>query len=69
MQTGIESGMPFTEWEAGTAAGLDMWAWEQGLYPTWFKAKVVAWHNLHGLVKMHQEAAASDAAKRKADKP
>lgn len=65
MQTGIETGMLFTEWEAAHQAGLDLYQWEQGLYPVEFKARVIAWYHLHQLVSMHQEAAASEAAARK----
>jgi len=47
------------------AAGLDYWKWRNDEYPTWFKAEVIAWWELDGLVKMHAEEAAQDAAEKK----
>ena len=47
----------FEEWEAGTAAGLDMWKWEAGEYPASFKARAIAWHAKHCLVEMHKNDA------------
>jgi hypothetical protein len=47
----------FGEWEAATAANLDMYKWEQGLYPSWFKARVLAWYSASRLVKAHIEDA------------
>ena len=43
----------FEEWEAGTAAGLDMWKWENNEYPPDFKAKTVAWYMLHTSIGNH----------------
>lgn len=55
---GITFSAHFQEWQAGTAAGLSMWQWETGEYPTWFKAKVMAWYELHNLVELHKRDAA-----------
>lgn len=48
----------FEAWQAGTAAGLDMWKWESGLYPTDFMARCIAWYRLHNLVQAHSQDAA-----------
>jgi len=53
----------YEEWEAATAAGLDLWLWEHGGYDAAFKARVVAWHVTHNLVEMHKH----DAAQAKID--
>ena len=53
-------------WEAVVTCGLDLWKYEQGEYPPQFIAKVLAWHELNGLVKAHQEEAGQEAAERKA---
>jgi hypothetical protein len=34
-----------------------MHKWELGGYPNWFKAKVLAWYELHKLVILHTEDA------------
>lgn len=65
VETGIAYSMLFAEWEAAHAAGLSLWDWEREVYPRSFKARVLAWHNLHGLVEAHKDEAASEAAKRK----
>ena len=62
---GIAYATSFAEWEAGTAAGLDMWRWEANGYPMEFKARVLAWFGLHGLVKAHSEDAVNRKAARK----
>jgi len=49
------------------SAGLDYWKWRNDEYPPWFRAEVVAWYELDGLVKMHAEDAAR-AASEKASK-
>ncbi len=66
MSTGIGYSLEFAGWEAAIAAGLDLLAWDQGRYPRSFMHRVIAWHNLHLLVIQHGEAAAADAAKRRA---
>ena len=42
--------MEFAEWEACHAAGCDLWRWYNNEYPRDFKARVMAWHELHTLV-------------------
>ena len=62
----IRSNPSFSEWEAGTAAGLDMWKWENTqFYPRAFKAKVMAWYQARNRVKLEAEVAAQRAAKKK----
>jgi hypothetical protein len=60
---GIDASIAFTEWEACHGAGLDLWQWENGLYPARFKAKVIAWYEAHRLVEVHVRDA--NAPKRK----
>lgn len=51
--SGISHSGHFTEWQAGTAAGLDMWKWENGEYPARFKAKVIAWYESKVQIDLH----------------
>lgn len=37
--------------------GLDLWDWEQGIYPHKFKAKIIAFWQDYKLVNAHQEDA------------
>lgn len=63
---GIESGMSFAEWEAATAAGLDMYKWEYtALYPRVFKERVIAWYRLHNMVRMRAEVKTQRVAQKK----
>ena len=57
--------MEFAEWEAAHAAGCDMWLWDTGAYTREFKAKVMAWHELHNLVGLHTHDAAIKKPRRK----
>ena len=49
----IRASMEFSEWEACHAAGCDMWRWHSNEYPREFKARVMAWHELHNLIGLH----------------
>jgi len=53
----------FGEMEAAHAANLNLWEWEQGTYPRWFKARVIAWYNMHNLIELHKQDALSRAMK------
>jgi len=65
IDAGIRSSMSFVEWEAGTAAGLDMYEWENGkMYSRAFKARTVAWYQLHNMSKLRSEVAAQRKAKK-----
>jgi hypothetical protein len=68
---GIGYSMRFAEWEALVEAGAtvdELYKYEKGEYPKWFRAMMVGWKNMHDQVKMHAEAAAAEAAERKAKK-
>lgn len=65
VNSGIRYAPAFEEWEAGTAAGLDMWAWDGGQYPARFKAKTIAWWRAHRLVNTHQADAQNRASEAK----
>ena len=65
---GIASSLSFASWEACVGARLNLWKWEQGLYPRSFVARVIAWYRLHNLVELHSEVEAARAAKKKARK-
>lgn len=51
--SGITHSRRFTEWQAGIAAGLDMWQWENGIYPVKFKAKTIAWYENKMAIEQH----------------
>lgn len=56
--------MNFAEWEAlkGIGATLtEILEWERGndTFPVWFKAKVLAWFELHEQVGLHKQDAAT----------
>jgi len=63
VNTGIEESAPFAEYEAAVAAGLDLWKWELGQYPGWFRANVLAWHFYHTQKPQHIDDALSRAVK------
>lgn len=68
MDTGIQTGMGFAEWEAAIAAGAtleDLHKWDTGLYPRSFKVKVIAWYNMHSLIELHKSDAIERASKPK----
>jgi hypothetical protein len=57
---GVTYTMGFAEWEAAVAAGAtlsDLERWDAGGFPREFKARVLAWHKLHGLIEAHVAAA------------
>lgn len=61
---GITYNSIFEEWEAATAAGLDMYSWENGKYPPWFMARTLVWYRNHRYVETHTK----DAVNRKSSK-
>jgi hypothetical protein len=65
INTGITYGIDFLGLEAAVAAGLDIWKWEQRLYPKWFMVRVVAWYNIRNKVHMIEEAAVAAKVKSK----
>ena len=64
IDTGIQHSPKFSEYEAASAAGLDLWKWENDLYPVWFKARVLAWHEGHILIESHREDAVAEHMRR-----
>lgn len=62
---GIGYNMAYAEMDACVSANLDPWRWECGEYSQSFKAKVVAWSNMHKLIGSHVEDAVARKAARK----
>lgn len=62
----ISYGMAFAEWDAAKKSGLDLWRWENGEYPAWFMARVVAHNNITNLIKLHTDDAVVRASRLKA---
>ncbi len=69
VNAGVKYGLHFAGIDACVAAGLDVWTWENGGYPTKFMERMMAWHRLKGLISVHiedaRQAAAEKAAKKK----
>jgi hypothetical protein len=60
----ITFGQSFAIWEALIAAGAtigDLLRLEEGRWPNWFIARVLAWHNGHRAVKTHTDDAVAKA--------
>jgi len=57
--------MAYAEFDACIAAGLDLWAWENNVYPKEFKVMVIAWHRLNRYIRSHTEQAIADKLKKK----
>lgn len=56
--------MQFGEWEAAIAAGAtlsELERWDASGFPREFRARVLAWYELHGLIEAHVQ----DAARRR----
>ena len=53
----ITFSMGYAEWDACLAAGLNLWTWESGDYPMWFKKRVMAFVGLYRLIEAHVEDA------------
>ena len=58
VDTKIAHTMSYAEYDACVSCGLDLWKWENRQYSRQFMAKVVAFHQLKGLVRSHSEDAA-----------
>jgi hypothetical protein len=63
VNTGITYSMSFAEWQACIGCDLDLWAWESGVYPRWFKVRAMAYYNLTNLIELHTQ----DAVARKSE--
>lgn len=65
----ISYGMDFAETEAAIAAGASLeelyklWAGEWPFSQKWFRARLIAWKNLHDLIALHSEAARAPKGK------
>ena len=60
--------MVYAEFDAAIAAGAtldELYKLEQGEYPKKFRARVVAWHNLHKAIEGHSNDAVAEDIKRK----
>jgi hypothetical protein len=64
----ISYNLSFLEYLACHHARLDMWVWETGGYPRWFKNKVVAFYNMSKKVEAHTEDAVSREMDKRAQK-
>lgn len=62
---GITYSQKFSEFEACIEAGLDIWIWRQGFYPSWFKAEVIMWYEGHNLIEIHAKDAAASSMKKR----
>jgi len=54
-------------WEAAIAAGAgldELEKLDRGGYPVVFQARLIAWHQKHKIVRMHEQDAVAQAAKR-----
>jgi hypothetical protein len=60
--------MSFVEWDAAVMCNLDLWKWENDLYPKWFKEKTIAFYNLKGLVDLHTNDAQARKAEQEAER-
>ena len=62
---GITYSMGYAEWQACEGVGLDLWAWENGTYPRWFKVRIMAFYNLSKMIELQTD---SEVAKKSAPK-
>ena len=56
------------EWDAAIAAGAtldELYKWEQGEYPGWFRALVIVWYERKNQYEAHVEAARAQHMERK----
>lgn len=64
INSGITYSNSFLELEAVAEAGLDFYKWTNDEYSVRFKARVIAWYNMHNLIKVHsQDAEAKEMEK------
>lgn len=65
---GITYSFGFAEWQACVGVGLDLWAWESGEYPRWFKIRVIGYYNMSNLVGLHTQSEISQKSSAKGSK-
>jgi len=63
LRHGITAGFAFEEWEACTAARLNVETWDAGGYTPAFKAKVIAWHLIRRAIEAHVADAQAEFVK------
>jgi len=71
LNPGIQYSLDFAKWEAAVAAGStleELKKMDDNLYPKWFVARLVAWHELHNLIEMHMQDAQNTAMERMSKK-
>ena len=68
VSAGIKYGLDYLGFKACVAAHLDLLAWDSGMYPRRFMARVIAWYKLSGLEIAHTEDARNTAAEKEAKK-
>lgn len=66
LDPGIQYAQSFAEYECCLGLGLDIYKWEKNEYPTWFKAKAIAFYNLHSMINAVKNDVAQADAERKA---
>lgn len=57
--------MHYEEYDSCVGTQLNLWDWENNIYPLWFKTKVVAYWRVKRMVKNHTEDAITKDSKRK----
>lgn len=57
--------MHYEEYDSCVGTWLNLWDWENNVYPLWFKIKVVAYWRLKRMIKNHAEDAVIKDSKRK----
>lgn len=62
----IQYSLDFEGYEAAVEAGLDLPKWEEGGYPPFFMAKVIAWHRNHNALRNHMEDTIARVMKQRA---
>ena len=71
VRTGINFSPYYEQWDALVTAGAtiaDLYLYEQGEFPPWFLAKVVAWTRANRLINNNVEDAISAEMRRKSKK-
>lgn len=61
----ISHSLMYAEFDACVSCGLDLWKWWNNEYPPDFKARVIAFNNLRGLVRLNTEDAVARASSRR----
>lgn len=65
VSTGISYSQQYEIYASLKAAGLDLWKYEQGLYPPWFVANVLVHWRMSKLIGVHEQDAIARKVKKK----